>query len=121
MRRMSTTALRPAPTRVPLRLPILNIKFLRKLESGRLLPTGDCGTEQVGWAVRQIVARTGAGVNHSHNRAHIWQTIGYNNRTKPICGAYGVSQAIIGVITIEQDPSFFAGRYFREILTVASQ
>jgi DNA-binding LacI/PurR family transcriptional regulator len=32
-----------------------------------------------------------------------------------------VSQAIIGVITIEQDTSFFAGRYFREILTVASQ
>jgi len=32
-----------------------------------------------------------------------------------------VSQAIIGVITIEQDPNFFAGRYFREILTVASQ
>ena len=29
--------------------------------------------------------------------------------------------ATIGVISIGQDPGFFAGRYFREILTVASQ
>ncbi len=29
--------------------------------------------------------------------------------------------ATIGVISIGQDAGFFAGRYFREILTVASQ
>jgi len=27
----------------------------------------------------------------------------------------------IGIVSLEQDPSFFAGRYFRELLTVASQ
>jgi DNA-binding LacI/PurR family transcriptional regulator len=32
-----------------------------------------------------------------------------------------MTEATIGVISIGQDPGFFAGRYFREILTVASQ